>query len=238
VLPLLISVPHAGLRVPPEASELCRLSDREIERDGDEGAREIYAIESQVARFVTTDIARAIIDLNRAENDRRKDGVVKTHTCWNVPVYKTFPSDTIIETLLARYYRPYHSRLSRLAGPALVLAVDCHTMAAIAPPIGPDPGAERPWVCLSNGDGTCPQEWLDGLRRRFVDEFGQNVTVNDPFSGGYITRTHASEMPWIQLELSRAPFLTNREKQDRVIRALGRWIEGADWAKPRQMRPA
>ena len=27
-------------------------------------------------------------------------------------------------------------------------------------------------------------------------------------------------MPWVQLELSRAPFLTNAEKRDRVLRAL------------------
>ena len=133
-LPILISVPHAGLRVPHEIGDTCCLTPREIAEDGDGGASEIYAIESDVAHFVTTDIARAIIDLNRSKEDRRKDGVVKTHTCWDVVVYSRFPSEDLIDTLLAAYYEPYHDRLTQLADRAIRLAVDCHTMAAIGPP--------------------------------------------------------------------------------------------------------
>jgi len=223
-LPLLLSVPHAGLRVPEEVGALCRLTPREVEEDGDEGAAAIYALQSAVVRFVTTDIARAIVDMNRAEDDRRKDGVVKTHTCWDVPVYRAFPPEELVETLLERFHRPYHGRLTAGALPDVRLGVDCHTMAAIGPPVGPDAGAARPHVCLSNGDGTCPAAWLDGLARCFRREFGPEVTVNEPFKGGYITRTHASEMPWVQLELSRAPFLPDAEKRARVLRALGAWV--------------
>ena len=81
----------------------------------------------------------------------------------------------------------------------------------------------RPNVCLSNGDGTCRADWMASLRSCFEAEFGGNVTVNDPFLGGHITRTHAAEMPWVQLELSRAPFATNAEKRDRVLAALAAW---------------
>ena len=128
-----------------------------------------------------------------------------------------------MQTLLAQYYRPYHARLTRLAERSLRLAVDCHTMAAFGPPVGPDPGIERPSVCLSNADGTCPQSWIDALKIAFENEFGAKVKVNEPFQGGYITRTHAREMPWVQLELSRAPFLATAEKRSRVLRALGSW---------------
>lgn len=226
-LPLLLSVPHAGLDVPPEAEPYCILSPEDIEKDGDEGAAEIYRpLEAQVRKFLTSDVARAIVDLNRAEDDRRKDGIVKTHTCWDVPVYDPFPPENVIETLLEKYYRPYHDRLIELAkSDDLLLAVDCHTMAAQGPPVGPDPGLERPWVCLSNGDGTCPSEWLESLQGCFEKEFGPNVSVNRPFRGGYITRTHAAEMPWLQLELSRAPFLSNREKREGVLAALTDWVE-------------
>ncbi|MGD8376962.1 MAG: N-formylglutamate amidohydrolase, partial [Acidobacteriota bacterium] len=106
-LPLLLSVPHAGLKVPPEAAPYCVLEPDAIVADGDEFARPIYALEDEVEAFVTTEIARAIVDLNRPEDDRRPDGVVKTHTCWNVPVYRPFPPDDVIETLLECYYRPY-----------------------------------------------------------------------------------------------------------------------------------
>jgi len=224
-LPLLLSVPHAGLRVPPEAEDYCILTAEDVARDGDEGAAEIYRpLRSQVDAFADTEIARAIIDLNRAEDDRRKDGIVKTHTCWDVPVYEPLPPPAVVEALIRTYYRPYHRNLTRLAGDHLLLAVDCHTMAAKGPPVGPDPGVERPWVCLSNGDGTCPMEWLEGLKVCFEKEFGPNVSLNEPFKGGYITRTHASEMPWVQLELSRSPFSSNREKCGAVLAALIDWV--------------
>jgi formiminoglutamase len=223
-LPLLLSVPHAGLRVPDEVGPLCLLSPREIEEDGDEGAAEIYALDSAVQQLVTTDVARAILDMNRAETDRRKDGVVKTHTCWDVPIYRTPPSESVIESLLDRFHRTYHARLTAGSVPGVRMGLDCHTMAAVGPPVGPDTGAARPHVCLSNGDGTCPAGWLERLVRCFQREFGPNVKVNDPFTGGYITRTHAAEMPWVQVELSRAPFLSNAAKRERVLRALRAWI--------------
>jgi N-formylglutamate deformylase len=222
-LPLLLSVPHAGLRVPAEAESYCALTPREIAADGDEGAAEIYALESQVVAFHTTDVARAIVDLNRAPDDRRPDGVVKTHTCWNVPVYREFPPEEVVEALLDRYYWPYQRGLSGLAGGEAILGVDCHTMLAKGPPIGPGPGIERPWVCLSNGEGTCPQPWIESLRQCFEEVFDGPVTINDPFRGGYITRTHSAEMPWVQLELSRTPFLDWAPKRQRVLTALANW---------------
>ena len=225
-LPLLLSVPHAGLVVPEEAAPYCRLSHEEIVADGDVGAAEIYDLEDHVARFITTDVARAIVDLNRAADDRRADGVVKTHTCWNVPVYEPPPPLEALETLLAKYYHPYHDRLreamreSMQAGDVR-LCVDCHTMAAEAPPIGPEPGSPRPKVCLGDANGTTlPLGWMDLLADCFRRGCEGAVTVNNPFSGGYITRTHGKAMPWVQVELSRGPFMTNAEKRGLVRTTL------------------
>jgi N-formylglutamate amidohydrolase len=223
-LPLLISVPHAGLAVPSEVEHLNRLTLGEIARDGDEGAREIYAaLEEWTAYFVTTDIARAFVDLNRAEDDLRKDGVVKTHTCWDIPVYSRPLTRDLIEILLERYHRPYHRKLTALAGAGLLLGVDCHTMAAHGPPVGPDPGVERPQVCLGNADGTCPREWIESLQTCLQQRFPGAVTINDPFAGGYITRHHGREMPWIQLELSRGPFAQDALKSFWILESLRAW---------------
>lgn len=225
-LPLLASVPHAGWRVPEEAEPYCILTREEILEDGDGGASEIYALEPELARYLTTDIARAIVDLNRADDDRRPDGVVKTHTCWNVPVYRPFPPEDVVKTLLDRYYHPYHARLRELAKTEVACGVDLHTMAAQGPPVGPDPGVERPWVCLGNVDGTtCPEDWMAKLKECFEQSFGPNVRVNDPFKGGFITRTHAQELPWIQIELSRGPHMSNGDKKAAVLEALTRWCE-------------
>ena len=225
-LPLLASVPHAGLTVPQEAEPYCILTPAQVAEDGDVGAAEIYSLESELEAYITSDVARAIVDLNRAEDDRRPDGVVKTHTCWNIPVYREVPPDDVVKQLLNRYYHPYHSRLKELAGTGVQLGVDLHTMAATGPPVGPDPGVERPWACLSNGEGTtCPQDWIVSLKECFEEGFGPNVRINDPFKGGFITRSHAVELPWIQVELSRGPFMSNRKKRRAVLHAIQRWCE-------------
>jgi formiminoglutamase len=224
-LPLLISVPHAGLAVPAEVAGLNLLTPEQIAADGDAGAAAIYGgLRDRVARFVTTDIARAFVDLNRAEDDVRKDGVIKTHTCWDEPVYRAPPPPATVEALLARYHRPYHRRLSDLAGSGVVLGVDCHTMAAAGPPVGPDTGMPRPEVCIGDGDGACPRDWAERLVDCFARQFSGAVTLNRPFSGGYILRAHAAELPWVMIELSRAPFASDAEKGRRVLAALSDWV--------------
>jgi formiminoglutamase len=205
---------------------LCTLTEEEIAADGDVGAAEIYQVAQDVEAYVLADVARAIVDLNRAEDDRRKDGVVKTHTCWDVPVYRQPLSEDLIQTLLERYHRPYHRRLTELGRSGRFrVGVDCHTMAAHGPPVGPDPGIERPWVCVGDGDGACPQSWVRALADRFREALGGHVSINVPFRGGYIVRAHGSEMPWLQLELSRAPFRSSQEKRMAVLQALRRWCE-------------
>jgi formiminoglutamase len=61
-LPLIISVPHAGLAVPQETRDYCALTPEQILADSDEGAAEIYDLKSEVAVHITTDIARAVVD--------------------------------------------------------------------------------------------------------------------------------------------------------------------------------
>ncbi|MBC8550590.1 MAG: N-formylglutamate amidohydrolase [Candidatus Brocadiales bacterium] len=222
-LPLLISVPHAGLTIPPEVGPFNLLTSDQIIADGDEGAREIYAIKELVNEFVTTDTARAFVDMNRKENDFSEDGVVKTRTCWGVPVYKSPLSSAMIKQLLDHYYVPYHTQLTNSAGKDIMLAIDCHTMASSGPPVGPDPGAVRPMVCLSNADGTCTEEWFFLLADYLSESFGCEVSLNKPFKGGYIIRHHSREIPWLQLELSRDPSLSIEYKRNAVMSALKEW---------------
>lgn len=222
-LPILLSVPHAGRRIPPEVENICILRPEDIREDGDVGADEIYyPLENEVAAFVTTDIGRAIVDLNRADDDFRKDGVIKTHTCWDVPVYRTPPGEEVIRHLLQRYYHPYHGRLTLLSKEAKV-GIDAHTMAAFGPPVAPDAGQERPPACLSNAGFTFPRTWMESLAAGLQEALGFPVSLNIPFRGGYIVRSHAAEIPWIQIEFSRAPFLDSPQKTEALLKALSGW---------------
>lgn len=223
--PLLISVPHCGLDVPEEVAERCILSADQIVADGDVGAWELYApLCDRVTRFEHASVARAIVDLNRAEDDFGKDGVIKTHTCWDEPVYSAPLPSALVDSLLERYYRPYHERLTEGASSALLAGVDCHTMAEVGPPVAPDAGQVRPWVCIGTGANAFPADWARALAEAFGRYFPGPVTIDEPFAGGYITRAHGREMPWVQIELSRGPFMSNADKADAVIAALSDWV--------------
>jgi N-formylglutamate deformylase len=220
VLPLLISVPHGGVTIPPEVNDICILEHEDIVADGDDGAREIYSIQDRVTAFVTAGVARAIVDVNRSPDDRRDDGVVKRITIWNKPVYRLPPDENVIRTLLSKYYEPYHQQLSTMSKKDVILGIDCHTMVAEAPPIDAVPGKARPDICLSNGDGTCPEDMLLRLRSCLEKAFQRNIAINDPFRGGYIIRSHAAELPWVQLEMARRDFMTIEKKRECIVKAF------------------
>lgn len=221
-MPLLISVPHAGTRIPYEVLELNRLSRRQIVSDGDAGAATIYGpLKNHVRHFVAADVARAYVDLNREETDIRKDGVVKTHTCWDEPVYSSPLSPERVRTLIRKYHRPYHQKLETLARGGVIMGIDCHTMAETGPPVGPDSGMRRPHVCIGDTGGTsCPGPWTELLAKCLKRSFEGEVRINSPFGGGWVTRRHQQSLPWIQVELSRAPFASESEKGLRMLKAL------------------
>ena len=235
-LPLLISVPHGGVIIPPEVQAFCRLDMGAILRDGDTWSRQLYDLESQVLGHVHFPLARAVLDVNRAPGDqppRNPDGVVKTMTVdgelvWSNPEGL---SKAFVELLLSKYYEPYHAQLTRAAmNRQVVLALDCHTMLERAPGTSANPGERRPLICLSNrGDArgeqqggeplTAPPLLMRSLQKSLQnwfadlawDESLEVVTINSPFKGGFVVEKHGLEsgLPWVQVEINRALYLPN-----------------------------
>ena len=225
-LGVLLSIPHGGDRIPPEAAEMCALRPADIWSDGDACTRKIYDLGDAVAAVRTTKIARAIVDLNRAPDDRppaNPDGVVKSLTAQGVSVWRggAAPGDDLARLLIERYWQPYHDELATLCEQSDVhVAFDCHSMAEFAPAISPRAGEARPLFCLSNADGvTAPTELLEGLASALAEAFEcdrASIGLNEPFSGGYITRTHGRakgaepSVPWVQIEMNRSWYLGPR----------------------------
>jgi N-formylglutamate deformylase len=217
-LPILLSIPHGGTETPPEVAQRVVASPADVFEDGDSFTREIYHLGDRVAAVQSARIARAFVDLNRSEDDRppaNPDGVVKSATCFDRALYSEPLDDPAIERLLALYHRPYHASLENSARSAgAVLALDCHSMAAMPPPVAPDAGRPRPLFCLSNGEGrTCDDSLLAGLAARLAAAFecpAEEVLLNRPFKGGYITRRHGrNPLPWIQVEMNRVLYLAD-----------------------------
>ena len=229
VYPILISIPHSGDIIPPEVADIVDITGKDIFYDGDAFTHEIYDFGKNVDALIKTPIARAIVDVNRASDDRppeNPDGVVKTVTTNGTPVYREgmFPGNDLVKDLLQKYYFPYHKTLENLLeNRSIRLAFDCHSMLERSPVTSVCPGEPRPLICLSNRGNkhglpvrgrepvTCPSEWIralaESLRRAFAGE--GEVAMNDPFAGGYISRYHYehSGIPWIQIEINRKLYL-------------------------------
>jgi len=221
-LPVLLSIPHGGDVVPEEAAPFTSLSAADIFSDGDACTRDIYNLGDAVAALHQAEIARAFVDLNRGLDVRppeNPDGVVKSLTADRIPVWRGGgpPPDDLAETLLDRYWRPYHDRLEELAALDEVrLGIDCHSMAEFAPAIAPKPGEPRLLFCLSNANGeTASDDLLGELADALAVSFEcdrEAIRLNDPFLGGYITRWHGRNfhsggLPWIQVEMNRSWYL-------------------------------
>ena len=212
-LPLLVSVPHAGREVPEYLIDRICLSPDEVEAECDRGARGIFSgLEPLVEAYRTSEIARAIVDVDRSEEDRSKDGVIKTHTSeekliWNGPL-----DDETIQRLLEAHYRPYHQDLSNFARRRnVMLGIDCRTC------------ADGPLVSLSNGKGTCSDETMRSLAECFARAFSVTPAISHPAVGGYSIRRHSLELEWIEIQISETGSLSQEAKAKGMRIALELW---------------
>jgi len=216
-LPVLMSVPHGGLSIPLELADIVVLDEWEIFGEADAYTRDIYDLSASVRKWYDFDIARVFIDLNRPPHTfppEVTDGVIKDITTYGVKIYKegSGPGPELAGTLVKKYYKPYHDRLGEAMDDGIELGLDCHSMAAIAPPTARDAGSERPLICLGDVHGdTCPRETTTDFRKclaEALDMDEKQISINRPFAGGHITRTYGSgKVPWIQIEISRALYL-------------------------------
>lgn len=235
--PILISIPHGGWKVADEIKDIWALSKKDAFFDGDPYTSRIYDFSDRVNIQTIMEYYRAVVDLNRQPDDiapQNPDGVIKSLTCYNVDVYKKnkFPDEHLKKILLDKYYFPYHQFLQDcLKRKDIKMGVDCHSMAAVSPPIEGDTREPRPLICLGNlGDAegnigerhhriTCEPGMLKFMRDEFINVFLHEdvdleipafCSMNVPFEGGYITRQMGNKgISFVQIEMSRALYLSS-----------------------------
>lgn len=249
--PILVSVPHGGWKVPGEIKHIWALTREEAFHDGDPYTPQIYDFSGSASAHITMEYYRAAVDLNRAPDDmapENPDGLIKSHTCYNVEVYKNgiIPDKNLKKILIDKYYHPYHKFLEDSSKRSEIkMGVDCHSMAAVTPPIGGgDAGKARSLICLGNlGDEngmicpphnhlSCNTELINFVKDEFLKVFQHEdvvleipavCTINVPykggyFEGGYITRKMGFEdIPFFQIEISRALYLSKKYFNEKTL---------------------
>jgi formiminoglutamase len=230
-LPVLLSIPHGGEEIPPQLRDRIILSSNDILEDIDAFTRDIYDLGGIVFHVISSKIARTFVDLNRAPDDlppRNPDGVIKSVTCYDKVIYSDglWPDHNLRKNLLDQYYYPYHRNVQKIMTDhqsTIQLALDCHSMASVAPAISPDKGEERPLVCLGNVHGkSCPENVIRKMAscfQRTLSLKDHEISINKPFAGGYITRTYGElSVPWIQVELNRSLYFPKSSEHRETVR--------------------
>ncbi len=250
-LPILISMPHNGFKIPSQISGVMEPYATKS-RDTDWFIDELYrfAISAEISTL-KPEFSRYVIDLNRSPDDiSLYQGSDNTELCPttqfdNYPIYldNWQPTQQVIEDRLQKYWFPYHQtlqgeleRLKQLY-PVVVL-FDAHSIASKVPRFFK--GQLADFNFGTNDGKSCSAELLEKIKQELSLD-GYSSVYNGRFKGGYITRHYgkpAQGIHSIQLELSQATYMNENDlswnvaKANKVIPHLKQLIKIInDWIK-------
>ncbi len=231
--PLLITTPHSGERVPPEAPWLNQLDEKILMYDVDRYVDQLYApgLRQLQLPWIGTPWHRYACDLNRWADDVDVDSVMGAAApsgrfprglLWSITTegHRLMPRPVdrqTYEALLQRCFHPFH-RAVRLAAARYVAEfpgrplyqLDLHSMPSVGTKEHRDPGERRADLVISDQDGrSCRPELMD-LVESAGQAVGFSVRRNWPYKGGRITETYGRPQEgWhcLQIELNRGLYM-------------------------------
>jgi N-formylglutamate amidohydrolase len=222
--PVVVSVPHAGLRT--AGFEETLVPELDVRGDADLFVDRLYRIGEPEGpeTYVAAQLSRFVCDLNRDPDDVAP-GAVPEHPAprnadgrgfiWAVTTHG-HPTLTRPLTLLewsgrTAIHAAYHEAISRALGRArdrfgFAVLVDGHSMPSRGRTGHTDEGRARADVVPGDRQGTSCSPALLAVVRHHFEAAGLKVVPNEPYKGGYITAHHgrpSEKVHAIQIELRR-----------------------------------
>lgn len=236
--PFFISIPHAGERIPDEASWLKPLPETVLMCDVDRYVDQLYApaIRSLGLPSVVTETHRYVVDLNRVPEDIDQDSVEGsknppgsfTHgyhwskTMTEIILMKKPISQKLHEDWTIKFFTPFHAEIKKqfaqfkTAGFDKVYHLDAHSMPSKGTAGHRDPGQVRAQIVVSDQDGkSCDARYKDLVIESY-QRVGFEVAYNWPYKGGRITETYGQPQlgqHTLQVEMNRALYMDEFSKQ-------------------------
>ena len=250
-IPLLVSIPHNGSRIPNSIAQTMT-PDGQSSRDTDWFLDRLYDFpELSDASILVADYSRYVIDLNRPSTDeslypgQTTTGLIPK-TCFDgSEIYSgQLPDASEVENRIETYWRPYHQqlesemkRMSDQFGFAFLL--EAHSIASQVPRLFDNKLPDFN-IGTNHGD-TCDSDLQHSIVQAIAMHPDFSHVVNGRFVGGYITRHFGQpDHGWhaLQIELSQATYMDettlawNQEKASKVqpvfqsiILAIKQWIQ-------------
>jgi N-formylglutamate deformylase len=252
--PLVISIPHSGEEIPPEAPWLSGLHETLLMFDVDRYVDQLYqpALEKLGLPYIKTQWHRYAVDLNRIPEDVDRDSVLghpnesgkfprglhwRITTTGEVLLPQPMTM-SLHEKLVLNYFEPFHAEVRALfsayhaKGAKPVYHMDLHSMPSLGTSEHRDPGQLRADIVVSDLDGkSCSANFRDLVISSYKAA-GFKVAYNWPYKGGRVTETYghpALGQESIQVELNRALYMNEKtkKKESALIPAVQERLEHA-----------
>ncbi len=227
---LVFASPHSGRVYPSDLMARAQVSPLTL-RSSEDAFVDLLVGDAPAfgAPLITTEVPRAYVDFNRAEDELDPAliegvtraglnprvasglGVIARVVANGRPIYRGRLPRAEAEARIARYWRPYHQALGALlqrqrARFGQVVLCDMHSM----PHEALCAHGARPEVVLGDRYGAaCAPEVLDRIETVFR-RAGLRVTRNAPFAGAYVAQHYgrpSAGMHAVQIEIDRGLYL-------------------------------
>jgi len=234
-VPIVVSVPHAGIAFPPELIAKFLPEKLQDLDDTDWFVDMLYAFAPAMGiTLISASYHRWVIDLNRQpdlqplyHDGRVITGLVTTTDFLGNPLYKPAqePNEAEIQRRLTLYFEPYHAKITELLDGLQqefphVLLYDAHSIRQFVPSIRKEP---FPDMILGTNDETSAHQSIIQTALEKLQAGKYAVQHNNPFKGGYITRSFGKpneNRHALQLERAKIHYLDDTETTYHPQRAL------------------
>lgn len=226
--PLILASPHSGSWLPADFLAAARLPAPTLRRIEDAHVGELLAQAAKTAPLLEAVVSRALIDLNRAEDEldpamfagnvvqtpritervRHGYGLFPRLVGPNLPIHGAHLPAALGAARIAALHRPWHDTLARGLAAArarhgYAVLLDMHSMPRLD-------GARPARVVLGDRMGLSAAPVLvDWLEQHFRDA-GLTTRRNTPYAGGHTTERHGKPeegLHAVQLELDRSLYM-------------------------------
>ncbi len=256
---VLFNSPHSGSIYTDSFVQLTDLSLRTLRSSEDLFVDQLFSpVVGLGSLMLSAKFPRAFIDLNRDSEEldplliddlsSYKDtlkvsaglGVIPRVVADQIPIYRERLSIEVATERLQVFYFPYHDQLKSLikqtqAAFKKVILLDCHSMPRSSLKVArqKDPVEVVLGDCFGR---SCEHEIVVELKN-LLTEVGFKVSLNKPFSGGFITRNYASppnNIHVIQIEILRSLYSLEKQQtknseflsiQNRLLGAIEQFIK-------------
>ncbi len=220
--PIIISIPHAGTEVPSEVAGQLRPEILQQLPDTDWFVPELYAFcQTMGVTIIQARLSRYVVDLNRPmegsalyTDQRRQTDAMPLTSFDGEQLYSADqqPSAAERQRRARLYYQPYHEAVGQLLAETQkkfphVLLFDAHSIRRSVPSLAKAPFAD---MIVGDRDGTSAHPELSRTLLRALQASAYQISHNQPFKGGQITRAFGSpdkNIHALQLEMSQDVYM-------------------------------